>query len=59
MYFYLQIMTVPLYQACNTILCLKYNDTVLINREQVDDAPERDIWFRYFHKKYRHVSKFE
>ena len=33
----------------------KYNGSVIICRKEVDDAPVRDIWFRYFHKKYRHV----
>ena len=27
-------------------------------RKQVDDAPVRDIWFRYFHKKYPCITTF-
>ena len=33
----------------------KYIGTVTICRKQVDDASVRDIWLRYFHKKYRHA----
>ena len=32
------------------------NGTVIICRIQMDDASVRDVWFRLFHKKYRHVS---
>ena len=41
------------------ILGMKYNFmpslTVAICRKQVTDAQVGDIWFRYFHKKYRNI----